>query len=164
MSSLQIRHACETELPTIVQLMITAFRGRAMNDTFFPDHLRSSNGYSEELKFRTRNISRNFDNKHRHRIVVVDDRDLVLGYAEWTNGGDPVVGITSEERDKKKSEGIKRLPEGFDLQAAEKAMREIEMLSDMLKEALGREGYENSWSELCLSTCNNAVLKRDNVC
>ncbi|ROV98733.1 hypothetical protein VMCG_06704 [Cytospora schulzeri] len=146
MSSLQIRYVRENELPAIVQLMINAFRGRAMNDSFFPERLRVNAGDADELEFRTRNISRDFGKRNRHHITVVDGDDRVLGYAEWTDGDDPVVDMTLEERDKKRAEGIKRLPKSFDLQAAERAMREAEPLSHRLKEELGKEGYENSWS------------------
>lgn len=149
MSSLDIRYAREAELPGIVQLMITAFRGRAMNDAFFPEHLKRINdGDSDELEFRTRNISRSFGSENRHHVVAVDEQDQVLGYAEWADGLDDTVvdDMTPEERDSKKAEGIKRLPKSFDLNAAEKAMREMEPLSDKLREVLGREGYANSWS------------------
>lgn len=152
MPSIQIRRARQNELPAIVQLMITAFRGRAMNDAFFPKHLRVDTGDSDEFELRTKNISRNFGNQNRHHIVVVDEADRVLGYAEWTNGDDPIVDMTPEERNKKRLEDIKVLPKTFDLQAAERAMREIEPLSNKLKEALGKEGYDNSWSRSPKST------------
>lgn len=134
-----------------------------MNDAFFPERLRVNPGDADELEFRTRNISRDFGSKIRHHIVVVDEEDKVLGYAEWTNGNDPVVDMTPEERDKKREEWIKRLPKSFDLQAAERVMKEVEPLSKMLKVTLGQKGYENSWSRSSSSTCYYAASGRDNA-
>lgn len=117
-----------------------------MNDAFFPERLRVNPGDSDELAFRIRNISKAFGDKHRHHIVAVDDDDKVMGYAEWTDGEGPVVNMTPEEREKKKAEGLAMLPRSLDLAAAEKAMQEAEVLFSRLREALGTEGYVNSWS------------------
>ncbi|KUI70014.1 hypothetical protein VM1G_04737 [Cytospora mali] len=146
MSSLHIRHARETESHTIAQLLITAFRGRAMNDAIFPEHLRGDTGASEELELRAGNLARSIGNNNHHHIVVADDADEVVGYAEWVDGEDPVVDMTPEERKKKRAERIEKLPKSLDLEAFDRAMAELVPLFDMLKGALGKEGYNNSWS------------------
>ncbi|ROV99182.1 hypothetical protein VPNG_08236 [Cytospora leucostoma] len=145
-SQYTIRYAREDELPIVVQMMIIAFRGRAMNDAFFPERLRVNPGDSDELAFRLRNISKTFGDSNRHHIVAVDGDDNLIGYAEWTDAESPVVDMTPEEREKKKAEGLAMLPKSLDLAAAEEAMQEAEILFNKLREALGNEGYVNSWS------------------
>lgn len=130
-----------------------------MNDALFPEHLRVNAGDADELNFRTRSISRGFGNKNRHHIVVVDEEDKVIGYAEWTDGDDPLVDTTPEERDKKRAEEIKRVPKSFNLEAAERIRRELGLLLDKLKETLGQEGYENSWSGLFTSAFISCRLR-----
>lgn len=132
----------------MAQLSITAFRhsGRQVNAALFPERLRIEPNDADEIDFSTRKMGRTFDYKNRHYIVAVDEQDAIMGWAEWTSGEDPTAEMTPEEREKKKAEGIARLPKSFDLEAAERLGREAEELSERLREALGEEGYRNSWS------------------
>lgn len=146
--SFNIRYARKDELTAMAQLSITAFRhsGRQVNAALFPEHLRVNPGDTDEVDFSVRNMVRTFDYKNRHYIVVVDEQDTIMGWAEWISGEDPIVEMTPEEREKKKAEGIARLPKSFDLEAAQRLGQEAETLSERLREALGKEGYRNSWS------------------
>lgn len=132
----------------MTQLSITAFRhsGRQVNAALFPERLRVNPGDTDEIELSVRNMVRTFDYKNRHYIVAVDEQDTIMGWAEWTSGEDPIEELTPEERDKKRAEGIARLPKSFDLQAAQQLGQEAEELSKKLREALGEEGYQNSWS------------------
>ncbi|KAK2601384.1 hypothetical protein N8I77_010839 [Diaporthe amygdali] len=145
---IHVRYARQDELPAMAQLSITAFRqsGREVNAALFPEHLRVNPGDADEIEFSVKNMARTFDNKSRHYVVAVDEQDTIMGWAEWTSGDEPVVEMTPEEREKKRAEGISRLPRSFDLQAAERLGREADELSKSLKEALGEEHYQNSWS------------------
>lgn len=132
----------------MAQLSITAFRhsGRQVNAALFPECLRVSPGDTDEIEFSVGNMARTFDYENHHYIVAVDDEDTIMGWAEWTSGEDPRTDITPEEREQKRAEGIARLPKSFDLEAAQRLGREAEELSKKLREALGEEGYRNSWS------------------
>ncbi|KAI7780377.1 hypothetical protein LA080_016101 [Diaporthe eres] len=143
-----IRYARKDELTAMVQLSITAFRhsGRQVNAALFPERLRINPGDTDEIELSVRNMVRTFDYKNRHYVVAVDDQDTIMGWAEWTSREDPVEELTPEEREKKRAEGVSRLPASFDLQAAQQLGREAEELSKKLREALGEEGYQNSWS------------------
>ncbi|KAL2289286.1 hypothetical protein FJTKL_02298 [Diaporthe vaccinii] len=142
-----IRYARKDELTAMVQLSITAFRhsGRQVNAALFPERLRINPGDTDEIELSVRNMVRTFDYKNRHYVVAVDDQDTIMGWAEWTSREDPVEELTPEEREKKRAEGVSRLPASFDLQAAQQLGREAEELSKKLREALGEEGYQNSW-------------------
>lgn len=144
----RIRYARKDELAAMAQLSITAFRhsGRQVNAALFPERLRVSPGDTDEIDFSVRNMSRTFDYENHHYVVAVDDEDTIMGWAEWTSGEDPGTDMTPEEREKKKADGIARLPKSFDLEAAQQLGREAEELSKRLREALGEEGYRNSWS------------------
>lgn len=145
----QIRYARKDELHAMAQLSVTAFRhsGRQVNAALFPEHLRVNPGDTDEVEFSVRNMTRTFDYKNRHYIVAADDeQDTIMGWAEWTSGEDPIEEMTPEEREKKRAEGIARLPKSFDLQAAQQLGREAEELEKKLRQALGEEGYQNSWS------------------
>ncbi|KAL1863019.1 hypothetical protein Daus18300_008175 [Diaporthe australafricana] len=143
-----IRYAREDELPAMVQLSVIAFRhsGRPVNAALFPERLRVNPGDTDEIEFTVRNTARTFANENRHYVVAVDEQDTIMGWAEWTSGDDPIVDMTPDERDRKRAEGIARLPKSFDLQAAERLGREAEELSEKLEEVLGEEDYRNSWS------------------
>lgn len=143
-----IRYARKDELTAMVQLSITAFRhsGRQVNAALFPERLRINPGDTDEIELSVRNMVRTFDYKNRHYVVAVDDQATIMGWAEWTSGEDPIEELTPEEREKKRAEGVSRLPASFDLQAAQQLGREAEGLSKKLREALGEEGYQNSWS------------------
>lgn len=143
-----IRYARKNELSAMAQLSINAFRhsGRQVNAALFPERLRVNSGDTDEIKLSVRNMVRTFDYKNRHYIVAVDDQDTMMGWAEWTSGEDSIEELTPEEREKKRAEGIARLPASFDLQAAQQLGRQAEELSKKLREALGDEGYRNSWS------------------
>lgn len=132
----------------MAQLSINAFRhsGRQVNAALFPERLRVNPGDTDEIELSVRNMVRTFDYKNRHYIVAVDEQDAIMGWAEWTSGEDPIEELTPEERDKKKAEGIARLPKSFDLQAAQQLGREADELSKKLREALDEEEYQNSWS------------------
>lgn len=145
---MQVRHARKNELSAMAQLSITAFRhsGRQVNAALFPERLRVNPGDTDEIELSVRNMVRTFDYENRHYIVAVDDQDTIMGWAEWTSGEDPIEELTPEEREKKKADGIARLPASFDLQAAQQLGREAEELSKKLREVLGEEGYQNSWS------------------
>ncbi|KAG8157282.1 hypothetical protein KVR01_012990 [Diaporthe batatas] len=146
--NLKIRYARKNELPTMAQLSVTAFRhsGRQVNAALFPQHLRINPGDSDEIDFSASTMAMNFEKKNHHYIVVADEQEGILGWAEWTSGEDPAVDITPEEREKKRAEGIARLPKSMDLQAAQKLGQEAADLSKRLKEALGEDQYQNSWS------------------
>lgn len=148
MESSKVRHARQDELPTMAQLSVTSFRhsGRQVNAALFPEYLRINPGDSDEVDFSVKNMGRNFEKKNHHYIVVVDGQDNIMGWAEWISGEDPVVEMTPDEREKKRAEGIARLPKSLDLQAAERLGKEADELSKRLKEALGEEQYQNSWS------------------
>lgn len=156
---LHIRYARKDELPTMAQLSVTAFRhsGRQVNAALFPEHLRVNPGDTDEIELSVRNMTRTFDYKNRHYIVAIDDEDTIMGWAEWTSGEDPIVEMTPEELEKKRAEGIARLPKSFDLEAAERLGREAGELSKKLQEALGEEAYHNSWSR---SSATPAVKER----
>lgn len=143
-----VRHARKDELNAMAQLSITAFRhsGRQVNAALFPEHLRVNPGDTDEIEFSVKNMVRTFDYKNRHYIVAVDEQDAIMGWAEWTSGEDPIVEMTPEEREKKKAQDIARFPRSFDMEAAQRLGREAETLSQRLREALGEEGYRNSWS------------------
>ena len=145
-----IRYAQRDELPAMAQLSITSFRqsGRQVNAALFPERLRVKPGDTDEVDFSVRNMARTFDYKNRHYVVAVNNQDDIMGWAEWTSGEDPVEEMTPDERDKKRAEGLARLPRSFDLEAAQRLGREAEGLSNKLREALGEEGYRNSWSRL----------------
>lgn len=132
----------------MAQLSITAFRhsGRQVNAALFPEHLRVNSGDTDEIEFSVKNMVRTFDYRNGHYIVAVDEQDAIMGWAEWTSGEDPTAEMTPGEREKKKAEGIARLPKSFDLEAAQRLGQEAETLSERLREALGEEGYRNSWS------------------
>lgn len=147
-SALKIREARIEELTAIVKLMVEAFRGRAMNEAFFPERLRTGSGDDEEVAFRVENLAKRFDFENHHYIVVVDNDDNILGAAEWLSGDDPVVAMTEEERAANKAKGMAGLPKGFDFAAAEQAGTEAAELDKSLRDALGEEAYKNSWSEL----------------
>lgn len=146
--SFNVRYARKDELTAMAQLSITAFRqsGRQVNAALFPEHLRVNPGDTDEIDFSVRNMVRTFDYKNRHYIVVVDEQDTIMGWAEWTSGEDAIVDMTPEEREKKRAEGIARLPKSFDLDAAGRLGQDAEALSKRLREALSEEGYRNSWS------------------
>lgn len=134
----------------MAQLSVTAFRhsGRQVNAALFPEHLRVNPGDTDEVEFSVRNMTRTFDSRNRHYIVAADDeQDTIMGWAEWTSGEDPIEEMTPEEQEKKRAEGIARLPKSFDLQAAQQLGREAQELDKRLKQALGEEGYQNSWSK-----------------
>lgn len=143
----------------MAQLSVTAFRhsGRQVNAALFPEHLRVNPGDTDEIELSVRNMTRSFDYKNRHYVVAVDDEDTIMGWAEWTSGEDPIVEMTPEEREKKRAEGIARLPKSFDLQAAQQLGQEAEKLSEKLREALGEEVYHNSWSR---SSATLAIKRR----
>lgn len=143
-----IRYARKDELTAMAQLSITAFRhsGRQVNAALFPERLRMNPGDTDEIEMSVRNMVRTFDHENRHYIVAVDEQDTIMGWAEWTSGEDRIEELTPEEQQKKKAEGIARLPKSFDLQAAQQLGREAEELSKKLREALGEEEYHNSWS------------------
>lgn len=144
----RVRYARKDELTAMAQLSITAFRhsGRPVNAALFPERLRVRPGDTDETEFSVRNMARTFDYENHHYIVAVDDKDTIMGWAEWTSGEDPRTDMTPEEREQKRAEGIARLPKSFDLEAAQQLGREAEELSKKLREALGEEGYRNSWS------------------
>lgn len=144
----KIRYARKDEFPTMAQLSVAAFRhsGRQVNAALFPEHLRVNPGDSDEVDFSASNMARNFENKNHHYIVVVDGQDSILGWAEWISGEDPVVDMTPEEREKNRAERIARLPKSLDLQAAQRLGLEAGELSKRLKETLGEDQYQNSWS------------------
>lgn len=140
-----VRYARKGELQTMAQLSVTAFRhsGRRVNAALFPEHLRTKPGDTDEVEFTFKNLWRTFESRNRHYVVAVDEQDAIMGWAEWTSGEDPVVAMTPEE---KKTTEVARLPESLDLDAAKRLGREAEELSAKLIEALGEEGYRNSWS------------------
>lgn len=143
-----VRYARKDELTAMAQLSITAFRhsGRQVNAALFPEHLRVNPGDTDEIDFSVRNMVRTFDYKNRHYIVVVDEQDTIMGWAEWASGEDPRVEMTPDELEKKRTEGVARLPKSFDLEAAGRLGQEAEALSKRLREALGEDGYRDSWS------------------
>lgn len=141
-SPLQVRKAHPSEIPIITQLQINAFRGRALNDALFPEHLRVSPGDQDELAHRIRGLERVFANPNRHHLVCVDENDIIMGYAEWSSGEDPIWEVTEEER----AARLARAPKSLDLEAAERIGREAAVLERTLKTALGDEGFRNAWS------------------
>lgn len=148
MESSTVRYARQDELATMAQLSVTSFRhsGRQVNAALFPEHLRINPGDSDEVDFSVKNMARNLEKKNHHYIVAVDGQDNIMGWAEWISGGDPVVEMTPDEREKKRAESLARLPKSLDLQAAERLGKEADELLKRLKEALGEEQYQNSWS------------------
>lgn len=145
---LKIRCARKEEFPTMARLSVAAFRhsGRQVNAALFPEHLRVNPGDSDEVKLSVGDMHRNSEKNNHHFIVVADEQDIIMGWADWICGEDPVLDMTQEQREIKRAERIARLPRSMDLQAAQRLGREAGELSKRLREALGEDQYQNSWS------------------
>lgn len=194
---IRLREARREDIPVLIPMLLNAFRGRAMNEAFFPEHLRVRPGDEDQVAFRaggmeTRFAARNRElegddihspkgdddddddgdkirrRRRRHYIVAVTGRDedghaadgadagageTVVGYAEWVDGSKkPSLTKEEEEREREreaelKAERIAKMPPSLDREAVEMAQRETVELEKTLKEALGEEGFANSWCE-----------------
>lgn len=198
-SQIRLREARKEEIPLLVSMLINAFRGRAMNEAFFPERLRVREGDADQLSFRSERMEKQYaardearqadpDEKRPqcHYLVAVEvleeegsgsspegGEETIVGYAEWVGhrgaapapnskeSGDKAAaaaqpGLTEEERaeeeEKKKEKKRKReaeriaaLPPSLDREAVDTAQKETAVLEGTLKEALGEEGFANSW-------------------
>lgn len=162
-STLHIREAREDDLPTMTRISIEAFRGRPMNEAKFPPHLRILPGDEDKVGPVTERRRARLGRPNVHTLVVVDEADHVLGAAEWQSVPEPLVPVlTPEAREARFAE----LPSCVDRAAIEALERDGLLLDQTIRDALGEEGYDNSWCELgspvsewCLSLRGNLVWK-----
>lgn len=144
-SPLHIRPARRDEINTLCQLSREAFRGRPMTEALVPQRLLQLHGTSEAdaLDFRAQRHRKAFDDANKHYVVVADAAtDEPAGWAVWHSyPPDAVAPVlkTPEER--------AALPPYVDREALAVVEREGVLLDQTIRDALGEEGYENSWCE-----------------
>lgn len=110
--TIRLREARKEDIPSLVPMLLKAFRGRAMNEAFFPERLRVNEGDVDQLAFRTYGIEQRFavrdeaqgggdppetQHKRYHYLVAVEDggsgpgddddgaAETIVGYAEWVD-------------------------------------------------------------------------------
>lgn len=146
--SLRIRYMRKDELEAIVRLSARAFKGRPMTEALFPTHLQTdltSPGEvisREEFDFRVGRHLHKFDDEALHYLVVVDDEDNPVGTAIWKS---PL----RTEPDKSKTVdallGPTSRPKSMDMAVVAEIEKGLKVLERNLQDALGADGYRNSW-------------------
>lgn len=146
-STLRIREATEDDLPAMTRISIEAFRGRHMNEAMFPEHLRVRPGDADRYDVILSRRRARLGRPNVHNLVVVNDTpegEVVVASAEWQSVPEPVVPELTPEARAARDAGF---PASLDREAIAVLESESALLDQTIRDALGEEGYENSWCE-----------------
>lgn len=165
--TLKIRPARKDDLPAIMRLGYRAFKGRAMNEAVMPLHLRTNKDDpdAEALEFRLKRAQKNFDDPLVNNLVVVDDNELIVGWANWGAPPPPSPPQSAAEKaaaeeasEAKNVATAAELPSSVDRDAWWTIVRKTDELWAMLRDALTEEEYTRAWREYSFSNilCLNA--------
>lgn len=148
-STLRIREITEDDLPALARISIAAFRGRPMNEAMFPERLRQRPGDADRYDVVLARRRARLGRPHVHNIAVVEDsegEEVIVGSAEWQSVPEPLLAaslVTPEGRAARDA----GFPASLDREAVAALERESVLLDQTIRDALGEEGYENSWCE-----------------
>lgn len=164
-SPLRVRPARRDEIPALCRIGREAFRGRPLTEAINPPHLVGEAGDEAVVEFRAARQRRVFDDPEKHFVVVEDagaGAGEVAGYAIWhAYPVGPVVAAPppASETAEARAARLAKLPPIVDVAALETLERETVLLDQTIRDALGEEGYENSWckSELLSFTWEKGV-------
>lgn len=154
-AKIHLREAREQDIPLVVPMLMHAFRGRAMNEAFFPARLRVRQDDADQIAFRSAHIRKQFairdqaQSGQEHYIVAVlredtDDNETIVGYAAWVdcNGS---AAVSSSATTTTETAVSPSMPSSMDREAVDTAYKEIAVLENFLRKALGEQGFANSW-------------------
>lgn len=163
--ALRVRPTRKEDIEAIVRFSAKAFKGRPLSEALFPARLQTEPTKPgeaigrEEFEYRVERLKVKFDKEDLHYVVVVDDQDTPIGSAIWQSPPGPSLDTKPDESDKEKAEksdkkkveallGPENIrPKGLDTEVVAWIESNINVLEGSLRDALGEEGYKNSWCQ-----------------